>query len=84
MGLGGVAGAVGQGERAARLLSAAATLLESIGLSVAVRPELRADYDRYVAVARAQLNESAFAAAWAEGRAMSLDQAVAEALRLGD
>src|SRR5262249_59929256 len=57
VGLGGVAGALRQAERAARLLSAAETLLDSIGLSLAAWPEVRADYDRYVAAARAQLDE---------------------------
>jgi len=67
-------------ERSARLLSAAETLLDTIGLSLAAWPEMRADYDRYVAAARAQLDEATFAAAWAQGRAMTLDQAVAYAL----
>ena len=82
VGIGGVASAVRQAERAARLLSAAETLLDSIGLSLAAWPELRADFDRYVTVARAQLSEEAFAAAWAEGCVLSLDQMVAEALSL--
>jgi hypothetical protein len=34
-------------------------------------------YDRHVAALRAQLNEETYAAAWAEGRALSLDEAVA-------
>jgi hypothetical protein len=33
---------------------------------------------------RAQLDEATFAAAWAEGRAMPLDQVVADALSLSD
>ena len=33
----------------------------------------RAEYDRNVAAVRAQLDEAAFAAAWAEGRAMAAD-----------
>jgi len=82
LGIGGVASAVRQAERAARLLSAAETLLDSIGLSVAVWPDVRADYERYVAAARAQLDEATFAAAWAEGRALSLDQIVAEVLNI--
>jgi hypothetical protein len=63
-------------------LSAAETLLDSISLSFAVWPEARAEFDHYMAVARAQLSEEAFAAAWATGRALSLDQMVAEALSL--
>jgi len=80
VGVGGVASAVGQAERAARLLSAAETLLDSIGLSLAAWPEVRADFDHYVAVARAQLDEASFAAAWAAGRQLTLAQAVAYAL----
>jgi non-specific serine/threonine protein kinase len=84
VGLGGVAGALRQAERAARLLSAAETLLDTIGLSLAAWPEVRADFDRYVAVPRVHLSEEAFAAAWAEGQALTLDQAVAEALAVAD
>jgi predicted ATPase/transcriptional regulator with XRE-family HTH domain len=80
VGIGGVASAVGQAERAARLLSAAESLLDSIGLSVSVWPDTHADFDRYLAATRAQLSEAAFAAAWAAGRAMTLERAIAEAL----
>jgi predicted ATPase/transcriptional regulator with XRE-family HTH domain len=80
VGIGGVAGAVGQGERAARLLSAAETLFDTIGLSLALGPEVRADYDRYVSAAHAQLDAATWAAAWAEGRTMTLEQAIAYAL----
>jgi tetratricopeptide (TPR) repeat protein len=79
-GLGGVAGTVRQPERAARLLSAAETLLNTLSLSVSVWPGFRAAYDRYVAAARAQLDEGMFAAAWAAGRRMTMEQAIAEAL----
>ena len=44
----------------------------------------RTEYDRYVAVARAQLDEAAFAVARAEGRAMSLNQAITDALSFDD
>jgi len=44
----------------------------------------RSDYEGWVAATRAALGDDAFAAAWAEGRAMSLDQAIAEALRVGE
>jgi hypothetical protein len=43
-------------------------------------PADRAEYDRNVAAARAHLPATAFAAAWAEGQAMSLEQAVTYAL----
>jgi hypothetical protein len=42
------------------------------------------EFERNIAAARAKLDEAAFAAAWAAGRALSLDQAIAEALGLID
>jgi tetratricopeptide (TPR) repeat protein len=60
--------------QAARLLSAAEAQHR-----IAASAE-RAEYDRTVAVVRAHLDEATFAAAWAEGRAMPLEQAIAEAL----
>jgi tetratricopeptide (TPR) repeat protein len=76
-GLAGVA-AQRQPARAARLFGAAEALRETIGAPLP--PINRADYERDVAAARAQLHEDAFAAAWAAGRAMTLEQAIAEAL----
>ena len=64
--------------RAARLLGAAEALLEAIGKKW--EPADRIEYDRYVAATRAQLDEAAFDAAWAEGRAMSMEQAISYAL----
>jgi len=40
----------------------------------------RAEYDRTIAVVHAQLDEATFAAAWAEGQAITLEQALAYAL----
>jgi tetratricopeptide (TPR) repeat protein len=77
-GLAAVVGAQGQPLQAARLFGAAAALREVSG-----GPRRRldlADYDRDVAAVRAQLDEKSFAAAWAEGQAMPLEQAIAEAL----
>ncbi len=68
----------GRAERAARLLGAAEALREVA--STPLPPYRRADYGRDIAAARAQLDEAAFAAAWAEGRAMMMEQAVAYAL----
>ena len=42
-----------------------------------------ADYERFVAAARSDLDEEAFAAAWAKGRAMTLEQAIAYAIESG-
>jgi non-specific serine/threonine protein kinase len=74
--LAGVAGGEGQLERAARLFGAAEALREAIHIGPAANYPDRLEYDRYVAAVRAQLDEAAFAAAWAEGRAMTLEQAI--------
>jgi len=85
MGLAGLAGAAGRPERAARLLSAAEAFLVSSGLTVSVWPTSAGDdLERTADAARAQLGEEAFAAAWAEGCAMPLNQAVDEALAFID
>lgn len=72
--------AQGDAKRSARLFGAAEALHEAIG--EILEPEDRAEYDRYRAIARAALTEEAFAAAWAKGRAMTIEQAIAEALEL--
>jgi tetratricopeptide (TPR) repeat protein len=64
--------------RAARLLGAAALVREHIGYPVL--PTERPAYERCVAGVRAYLGEDQFAADCAEGRAMTLDQAIAYAL----
>jgi predicted ATPase/class 3 adenylate cyclase/predicted negative regulator of RcsB-dependent stress response len=76
--LAGVLGRQRQPERAVRLLAAMERYREQSGT---IRSPI--DHPRYiqdVATARAQLDEATFDAAWAEGRAMTLEQAVAEAL----
>jgi predicted ATPase len=73
-----VFGAQQHPERAARLLGAAEALREAT--YVPVPPVDRTDYERTVAAARAQLDEINFASAWATGRAMLLEQAMAYAL----
>ncbi|MFN8475829.1 MAG: tetratricopeptide repeat protein [Anaerolineae bacterium] len=47
-------------------------------------PFLYGEYDRYVDGARAQLGEAAFAVAYSEGQAMTLDEAVAYVLEAED
>jgi predicted ATPase/class 3 adenylate cyclase len=76
--LAGVASTVGVPARAARLFGAVEALRESAGLPLA--PIYRVAYERDVATTRAQLGDAAFAAAWAVGRALSLDQAIRVAL----
>ena len=63
---------------AARLAGAVAAARERA--SVPRRREVIAPYDNEIADLRTKLSEDAFAAAWDAGRALSLDEAVAEAL----
>jgi predicted ATPase/class 3 adenylate cyclase len=80
--LGGLAGAAvlaGNYERAARLFGTTAAMRDVSGTGEAAR-SFRVVYERDEAEARAALGEEAFAAAWATGRAMSLEQAIAFAL----
>jgi predicted ATPase/DNA-binding SARP family transcriptional activator len=69
-------------QRAARLFGAASTLRDAIGVHLS--PADRSLYEPYLAAARAQLDEATFAAAWAEGRAMTLEQAMAYALEASE
>ncbi len=69
-----VAAAEGQSEQAARLFGAAEPWLNP---NTEMHPAGRADYERAVERVRAQLGEKAFAAAWTEGRTMTLEQALA-------
>jgi non-specific serine/threonine protein kinase len=68
----------GHAERAVRLLGAGEAFCETLD----ARPPVAdvKDYERAVAECRTALDEAAYAAAWAEGRAMSLDEALAYAL----
>ncbi len=68
----------GLASRAARLFGAAEALREQIGIPL--QPIERDDYERAVGAARTQLDEAAFSAAWAEGRALALEQAIEYAL----
>jgi predicted ATPase len=77
-GMAGVAAAQGQPERSARLFGVADALFNAIGIPVDLAD--RREYDRNREIARPQLSEEAFAAAVAQGHAMTQEQAVAEAL----
>ncbi len=79
-GMAGVAAAKGQPEHSARLFGAADALFDAMGQ--VVEPGDRTEYDRNAAVARTQLGAQAFAAAWTAGRAMTMEQAIADALEL--
>jgi hypothetical protein len=72
--------AVAQGEyaRGVRLIAVQPAITGVIGSVHA--PDVRIEGEAALAGARAALGEAAFAAAWAEGQAMTLEEAVAEAL----
>ncbi len=65
-------------ERAARLWGAAEALRQSIGVREA--PASHATHHRLIAAAREQVGEAKFAAEWAAGEALTLEQALAEAV----
>ncbi len=65
-------------EMAAKLFAATAAICRAAGITLF--PLERATLDRSVGELRAQLPKASFKAAWAEGRSMSLEQAVAYAL----
>jgi non-specific serine/threonine protein kinase len=68
----------GYSAHAARLFAAAEAAFEEIGSSM--RPSKNPRYEGCVAELRAGLGEDRFAAAWGEGRAMRLEDAMAAAL----
>ena len=76
----GVAGATGRPMRAVRLFGAAAAIRDRIGHPP--YPEEQIEYARRWGEVRAQLDTETFAAAWAAGQAMTIEQAIAEALRV--
>lgn len=75
--LAGPAAAKGDLRRAARLLGASEALLESMGTKLFPVDQL--EVNRYRNFVREQLDEETFTTAWAEGRAMSLDDVLAYA-----
>ncbi len=78
-GLAGVAVSQGRAARSARLFGAAEALREKMGVAVSWSA-WRTLNERDLAIARGKLDEETFEAAWAEGRAMTLEEAVGEAL----
>jgi non-specific serine/threonine protein kinase len=77
-GLAVVAACLGQPERAALLFGAAEQLREAIHRPVDLAD--RTAHERTVPLVREALGEDAFAAAWARGRALPLEKAIARAL----
>ncbi|MDP9244229.1 MAG: tetratricopeptide repeat protein, partial [Chloroflexota bacterium] len=70
-------GAEGRAEMAARLLSRAEALREEIGGAPSWVGELN---EKTLTTIRAQLDEAAFAEAWEQGRALTVDEVVSLAL----
>jgi DNA-binding CsgD family transcriptional regulator len=66
--------AEGEALRAARLFGAAEALREAMGLTL--EPAMRPLEEPYLLGARSKLEEGAWAKAWEEGRAMSMDRAI--------
>jgi predicted ATPase len=79
--LAGPVAAQGYPQAAAQLLGASEALLET--MSSGLQPGDRHDIKRYVVAVRQQLDKATFDAAWAEGCAMSFEQAFSYALEVG-
>jgi len=69
-----------QAGRGARLIGSAATLREAIGIEVEAR--VWHTLEHWIEIARSTLGVAEFAAAWAEGRALTPDAAVTEVTAL--
>ncbi len=68
-----------QMQRAVRLWGAADALREAAG--TALWPGDRSEYDELLAAARSMLGKTAFDTYWAQGRALTIDEAAADAYR---
>ena len=73
-GIAHVAVAQGKAVEAARLLGAIETPLKGINIDDWIVEHT--DHERTLAGARAQLDEATFNAAWAEGHALTIEQAI--------
>jgi hypothetical protein len=78
--LAGLATATGHATRAACLFGAAQALREVVHFQTGTWLGPNTSRDAEIDLARAELGERAFAAAWVAGQAMTLEQAVADAL----
>jgi tetratricopeptide (TPR) repeat protein len=78
--LAGPVAAQGYLEKAVRLLGASEALLESMGIMLQAGDQF--EVERYVSAIQEQLDKKTFEAAWAEGRAMSLEQAISYAFEV--
>jgi predicted ATPase/class 3 adenylate cyclase len=80
-GLAGVALALGQAERAARLLGAVGAARDALGMG---RITQKHHGERITSDTRAALEAADFEEAWSAGRVLTLQEAVAEALAIAD
>lgn len=78
VGIAGILASKQRPEQAVRLISAARAVFDA--LDAKLNPSNQGEYEHNLATARTQLNQTAFQVAWAEGYAMSLEQAIAYAL----
>jgi predicted negative regulator of RcsB-dependent stress response len=76
--IGFIAIAQSQPEKAARLFGAAEALRESLESQMTTNE--REEYERHLLNLHRQLNKAEFAAAWAAGRVLSMDEAIALAV----
>ncbi|NCF67340.1 MAG: tetratricopeptide repeat protein [Chloroflexi bacterium] len=74
----GPIGARGDPRRAARLLAASEAQLETMGASI--QPQDKFEVDEFENAVREQLDETEFDKAWAAGRALTMEQALAEVM----
>jgi predicted ATPase/DNA-binding SARP family transcriptional activator len=88
-GLAELAGAEGRPERAVRLCGATHVALQSLSTHLEttdrdhqerIPATSQAEFERNLTALRVELSDEAFSAAWAEGQAMTLEQAVAYAM----
>jgi tetratricopeptide (TPR) repeat protein len=77
-----IAKAQEQPERAAKLFGAAESLREKINIAMTLQE--RIEYDREIADLRANMDDASFSSHWAQGRALTVDQAVDFALEERD
>jgi non-specific serine/threonine protein kinase len=84
MGLAAVGALRGQARRTAKLYGAGEVLQETGGFSFAALASSEYDYEGYLDLVRARLEDEEFEAAWAEGRRMSIEDAVEYALSTED
>jgi predicted ATPase/DNA-binding SARP family transcriptional activator/DNA-binding CsgD family transcriptional regulator len=80
LGLAGVAGEQVRPDRAARLWGAAEALREAIGMQLSPFDRTHTRYEERLSAARSLMDDETWEAAWAQGRAMSPEEAIEYAL----